>query len=69
MGRCGGHIGITGTPKNFKVAVGGLGGIEGGVWCREGEGFSGEPVHKVCRSVKGFDPVDRRETRMEQERT
>ena len=69
MGCCGGHIGIAGAPKNSKMIIGGLGRVEGGVWCREGEGFSGEPVHKVCRSVKGFDPVDQRETRLEQERT
>jgi len=58
VGHCGGHIGITGTPKNFKVVVGGLGGIEGDVWCREGKGFSGEPVHKICRSVKGLNPIN-----------
>jgi hypothetical protein len=62
---CGGHIGIAGTPKNSKMIIGPLGGVEGGVWCREGEGFSGQPVHKVCRSVKGFNLVDRRETRLE----
>jgi hypothetical protein len=64
VGCHGGHIGITGTPKNTKVVVGGLGGVERGVWCRESKGFSGKPVHKIGRSVKGLNPVNWRETRL-----
>jgi hypothetical protein len=57
---CGGHVRITGTPKNFKMIIGGLGGKEGTIWCGESKGFSGEPIHKICRSVKGFNPISRR---------
>ena len=32
-------------------------------------GFSGEPVHKICRSVKGLNPIGRRETRLKQKGT
>ena len=64
-----GCIGIAGTAENPKMGVRGLSGIKRGVRGQKSEGFSGEPVHKVCRSVKGFDPVDQRETRLEQERT
>ena len=41
VGCYGGHIGIASTPKNTKVGVRGLRGMKGGVWCQEGEGFSG----------------------------
>ena len=33
-----------------------------------GEGFGGEPVDEVCGGVKCLNPVDRRETRLKQER-
>ena len=66
---CGGHVRITGTPKNFKMIIGGLGGKEGTIWCGEGKGFSGEPIHKICRSVKGFNPISRRETCLKEKRT
>jgi hypothetical protein len=69
VGCHGGHVGIAGTPKNSNVGAGGLGGIKGGVWCRESDGFSREAVHKVGRSVKGLNLVNRRETRLEQKAT
>lgn len=51
-------LGVTSIPKNFEVVIGELGGIKRGVRRREGEGLSGEPVHKICRSVKGLNLVD-----------
>ena len=66
MRRCGGYVGITSTPKHFEVVVGGLGGIKGAIWCGEGEGFSGEAIHKICRSVKTLNPICRRETCLKQ---
>ena len=69
MRRCGGYVGITSTPKHFEVVVGGLGGIKGAIWCGEGEGFSGEAIHKICHGVKGLNPIGRRETRLKQKGT
>ena len=69
VGRCGGQVGIASAPKNFEVVIGGLGGVEGGIWCREGKGFSGEAVHKICRSVKGLNAVNQRKTRLKQKGT
>lgn len=51
MGCCGGHVGVASTPKNFEMVVGGLGGIEMGIGCRESEGFGGEPVDEVGGGV------------------
>lgn len=51
------------------MTIGGLGVVEGGMWCREGVCFSGEPIHKICHSVKGINPLDRRETCLKQEGT
>ena len=56
MGRCGGHVGVASAPKNFEMVIGGLGGIEVGVGCREGKGFGGESDDKVCGSVKKPQP-------------
>ena len=69
MGRCGGHVGVASAPKNFEMVIGGLGGIEVGIGCREGEGFCGESVDKVCGSVKSLNPINRRETSLEQKGT
>jgi len=51
------------------MGVRGLSGIKRGVRGRKSEGFSGEPVHKICRSVKGLNPVNRREARLKQKGT
>jgi hypothetical protein len=66
VGCCGGHVGVISTPKNFEMVIGGLGGIKVGVRCREGEGFSGELIHKICGSVWGLNPVNQRKTRLKQ---
>ena len=49
--------------------VRGLSGIKRGVRGRKNEGFSGEPVHKICRGVKGLNPIGRRETHLKQKGT
>jgi len=65
--RCRGrHVGIAGTPENPKMGVRGLSGIKRGVRGQKSEGFSGEPVHKICCSVNGLNPVNRREARLKQ---
>jgi len=48
------------------MGVRGLSGIKRGVRGRKSNGFSGELVHKICRSVKGLNPVNRREARLKQ---
>ena len=47
VGCCGGQVGVTSTPKNFEMVIGGLGGMKVGVRCRGGKGFGGEAVHKI----------------------
>ena len=48
------------------MGIRGLSGIKRGVRGRKSEGFSGEPVHKICHGVKGLNPVIRRESRLKQ---
>jgi len=51
------------------MGVRGLSGINRCVRGRKSEGFSGEPVHKICRSVKGLNLVNWREARLKQKGT
>jgi hypothetical protein len=69
MGCCGGHVWVTGTTKNLEMLICGVGGVDVEVRCGGGECFGGEPVDEVCGGVECLNPVDRRETRLEQKRT
>ena len=50
------------------MLIGWLGRMQVVVGSGGGEGFGGEPVDEVCGGVKCLNPVDRRETRLKQER-
>ena len=51
------------------MGVRGLSGIKRGVRGRKSKGLSGEMVHKICRSVKGLNPVNQREAHLKQKGT
>jgi len=60
VGRGSGNVGITTTPKNPKMVIGGRMTKEGLIWCRKLKSGCGVTIEEISGGVEGLNPIGRR---------